>query len=242
MRTGLFLGIGCAVMIHVGVILFGGWVFAGHKKDYGTLQKVELLSADDTAAEKDKPKEKPKEEEQATEKKEGMETEKEQAPDATEVIRNLELSAAARAPALDAVSLGAIEAALSGQAIGGGDFTEAVSFQSGGRIGGTAKAIGGSDNLEREFDLTEIDQKPHPIVQGSPVRPNSLRGVEGFVSVLFVVDPTGKVVNPRIEKSTNPAFERPALDAVRQWKFEPAVRAGQRVACKMRAPIRFPAR
>jgi TonB family protein len=237
MRTGLLLGITCAIVLHVGVILFGGWAFASHKKDYGTLQKVELLSENTV----EKSKEKPKEEEQATEKKEAMETENEQAPDATEVIRNLELSAAASAPALDAASLGAIEAALGGQAVGGGDFAEVVTFSSGGRIGGMAKTGGAADNLERAFDLTEIDQKPRVILQGAPVYPASMRGskAEGVVSVRFVVDATGKVVNPRVDKSTNPAFEKPALDAVKQWKFEPAVRAGQRVSCKMRVPIRF---
>jgi protein TonB len=47
------------------------------------------------------------------------------------------------------------------------------------------------------------------------------------------------VRNPQVEKSTNPAFERPALDAVRQWKFEPGTRNGQRVEFKMRQPITF---
>jgi protein TonB len=53
------------------------------------------------------------------------------------------------------------------------------------------------------------------------------------------VEASGKVADPRVEKSTHTAFDKPALDAVKQWKFEPAVKAGQRVACKMRVPIRF---
>ncbi|MCU0224718.1 MAG: energy transducer TonB [Acidobacteria bacterium] len=57
--------------------------------------------------------------------------------------------------------------------------------------------------------------------------------------MLFIVDKDGRVVNPKVEKSDHPAFERPALDAVRQWKFEPAVRGGEKVASKMRIPIRF---
>jgi protein TonB len=65
------------------------------------------------------------------------------------------------------------------------------------------------------------------------------RKVEGVVSILFVVDSSGRVSGPRVEKSTHAAFEKPALDAVRQWRFEPAVKGGQRVACKMRVPIRF---
>ena len=75
---------------------------------------------------------------------------------------------------------------------------------------------------------------------GSPVNATyAAVPLPGVVSVIFVVDASGKVVNPRIEKSSNAAFEKPALDAVKQWKFEPAVKGGQRVACTMRQPIRF---
>ena len=116
-----------------------------------------------------------------------------------------------------------------------------LSFSSGGRIGGMAKAGTLEEDLENAFNLSEIDQKPRAIMQGSPVYPATMRGkkVEGVVTVLFIVDPTGKVTNPRVEKSTHPEFERPAVDAVKQWKFEPAVKGGQRVPCKMRVPIRF---
>jgi protein TonB len=71
--------------------------------------------------------------------------------------------------------------------------------------------------------------------------PTGMRGkkIEGVVTIVFVVDATGRVADPRVEKSTHADFDRPALDAIRQWKFEPAVKAGQRVACRMRAPIRF---
>jgi len=63
--------------------------------------------------------------------------------------------------------------------------------------------------------------------------------VDGSVSVLFVVDAGGKVASPQVEKSSHPAFDKPALEAVKQWKFEPAVKGGQRVGCKMRVTLRF---
>ena len=230
MKFNLSFGIACAIVLHVGFILFGGLLFINHKKDHGTLQQVELLS-EDIAAEKEKPRER------EPEKTEEMETE--QAPDASEIIRNLELSAAANAPELEAASLSAIETALSGQAGGGGDFAEALNFSSGGRIGGMGKAGALDDSLEKAFSLAEIDQKPRAIFQAAPVYPAGKRALEVVVSVVFVVDQTGKVTNPRVEKSTDPAFEKPAVDAVKQWKFEPAIKAGQRVSCKMRVPIRF---
>jgi protein TonB len=231
MKINLSLGIACAVALHAGFILFGGLLFTGHRNDHSTLQQVELLCEDDIAAEKEKPKE------PEIEKSEEMDTETEQPPDA-EIIRNIELSAAAAAPELEAASLSAIEAALGGQA-GGGDFAEALNFSSGGRIGGMGKAGVLDDGLEKAFSLAEIDQKPRPIYQAAPVYPAGKRASEVVVSVVFVVDTTGKVTNPRVEKSTHPAFEKPALDAIKQWKFEPAIKAGQRVSCKMRVPIRF---
>ncbi len=237
MRTGLALGITCAVLLHVAVILFGKTLFMGHKRNNNVLQQVELLSSQDMAGEKEKEKEKPPEQE----KEMAEEMEEEQPPDAVEIIRNRELSAAASAPALEAASLSAIEAALGGGAGGGGDFAEALSFASGGRIGGMGKAGALDDNLKSAFSLSEIDQKPRPVFQTAPIFPPELSGkkVKGVVNVLFVVDATGKVSSPRVEKSTHPAFEKPAINAVKQWKFEPAIRGGKRVACKVRAPIRF---
>jgi protein TonB len=45
-----------------------------------------------------------------------------------------------------------------------------------------------------------------------------------------------------VQQSSDPAFEAPALQAVRRWRFEPGKRNGQSVAFKMRAPITFKAR
>lgn len=243
MRIGLFIGIACAIVLHVGVVLFGGAAFVSHKTDYGTLQKVELLGAEDASA--DKPKEKPKKEEPATEKKDAMKTEEQQVPDAAEVIRNLDLTAVNASPALDTASLSEMEAMLNGAAGAGGDFARAVDFASGGIVGGHGKAgvmgASGSES-DRAFDMIDIDQKPQQILAREPVRPASMhdRKTDDFVTVLFVVDASGKVVNPRVEKSSHRDFEKPVIDAVRTWKFEPAIKGGQHVACRVRRTIRFP--
>jgi TonB family protein len=238
MRKGLFFGIVIAIVLHSGFILFGGTLFASHKKDYGTLKEVELVS-DNVESQKEKEKEKEKPKEQTEEKKQEMEAETEQAPDTDEIVRNIELAAAASTPKLDAASLSEIESALSGQVGGGGDFTEALSFASGGRIGGTGKAGVLEQNFEKAFSLSEMDQRPQVIYQAVPVYPSSMHSVLGSVTVIFVVDSNGKVVNPRVEKSSHHEFEKPAIDAVKQWKFEPGVKAGKRVSCKMRVPITF---
>lgn len=234
----VLLALLAAVVLHVGFILFGGLIIGHENKDEEKVQQVELLSDEPVTAEKPKEPEK-----EPAEAKEQLETETEQAPDAAEMLRNLELSPAAQAPALEVASLSAIEDALHGQGNLGGDFSEALSFASGGRIGGTGKAGGLDEQIENAFSLGEIDQKPRPVFQSSPLPPSEMRGkkVEGVVTVIFVVDATGKVTEPRVEKSSNPAYDKPALQAIKQWKFEPAVRGGKRVPCKARQTFRFPA-
>jgi protein TonB len=229
------LGIFCALLAHAGFLLFGGLLFGTGKEGPGTLQEVELL-ADQTLEEEE---EQEKEQEQAAKPEEEMEAETEEVPDATEVIRSLDLVPASE-PALDAASLSAIELALGGQ-LGSGEFASSVDFSSGGSLSGTGKRGVVDHELESVFSLTEIDQKPRAIFQAAPLYPADMRNkkVEGVVTVIFVVDPSGKVTSPRVETSTHPAFERPALDAVKQWKFEPGLEGGQRVSCKMRVPIRF---
>jgi protein TonB len=229
-----FLGYAVAIAVHAAIVLFGGYFFLAKKPDRGTLQEVELLGNMEEDAKKE---EKPKE----PEKQDELETAPEEVPDVTEVLSQLELSPMANEPELDAASLSAIEAALDGHGGGGGDFADSISLASGGHIDGRGKAGALDSKLENAFSLTEIDQKPTPVFQGAPLYPSEMRGkkVDGVVTLIFVVDATGKVSNPHVEKSSHTAFEKPALDAVRQWKFEPGIKAGQRVACRLRVPIRF---
>jgi TonB family protein len=239
MKFGLLVGIGVAFLVHAGVIAFGGLLFAGAQNDQGKTQQVELLSADDSVeAEKKKDEPEPENHDESE-----VIVDEEPPPDAAEMMRNLELTPLSATPALDASSLSEIEAALSGQSGLGGDFAQSVDFASGGRISGTGKAgaMGGGDDAV--FSIAEIDQPPRATLQGAPMYPATMRGkkVEGVVTLLFIVDASGKVTSPRVESSTHANFEAPALDAVKKWKFEPALRAGQRVPCRMRIPIRFPA-
>jgi protein TonB len=228
------IGVLAAVALHLGFLLFGGVFFLDSDEDQGTLAQVELLGAEDVAKEQPKPEDEPREP------SEELAAETEQPPDAAEIIQSLE-SQPMDAPALEAASLSAIELALSGQAGGAGDFADALTLASGGRIGGTGKAGALDSAFDRAFSLAEIDQRPRAIVQTAPLYPAQMRGkkVEGVVTLIFVVDANGRVSAPRVETSSHPAFEKPAVEAVKQWRFEPAVKGGKRVGCKMRIPIRF---
>lgn len=95
--------------------------------------------------------------------------------------------------------------------------------------------------VDEVFSLADLDQRPSVIFQRMPRYPEQARrsGKTGTVFVVFLVDPKGRVKNPKVEKSTDPIFEKPAMEAVRRWKFEPGTRNGHAVPFKMRIPIRF---
>ena len=88
---------------------------------------------------------------------------------------------------------------------------------------------------------SSFDEAPTPLRTQAPVHPEALLrdGVSGMVSVKVAIDENGNVTETTVAKSTNSAFDQPALAAVSQWKFKPAKKAGQPVAVTVVVPVRF---
>ena len=121
-------------------------------------------------------------------------------------------------------------------AVGGGGFL----------AGMLAPASSGGEAMqetvkEMVFSLEDLDQKPVAVAQIQPTHPRELlkARVEGQVVLLFVVDEQGRVEAPRVENSSRPEFEKPALEAVLKWKFKPGTKEGAPVKTYIRQPIRF---
>jgi len=94
------------------------------------------------------------------------------------------------------------------------------------------------DDLAKIFDDVELDSSPVPIHTVSPVVPFREQSA-GTVVLEFVVTPLGNVTQMRVISSTRREFERPAMVAVEQWRFEPGMKDGTRVSSRVRLPIRF---
>jgi periplasmic protein TonB len=84
-------------------------------------------------------------------------------------------------------------------------------------------------------------EPPVPVRTVPPEYPIELRreGVSGLVMVKCAIDEQGNVTETIVEKSSNAAFEKPAMDAVKKWKFKPAKQDGSPVAIKVTIPIKF---
>ncbi|MBN1515005.1 energy transducer TonB [Candidatus Sumerlaeota bacterium] len=102
-------------------------------------------------------------------------------------------------------------------------------------------AMAESEDLEQLFSIADLDQKPRVVYQPGPMIGKAVRKkAPGTAYIVFIVNKDGRVENPIVQKSTDSVFNKPALDAVKKWKFEPGQRNGKPVRFRMRVPITFP--
>lgn len=86
-----------------------------------------------------------------------------------------------------------------------------------------------------------VTTAPVPVHTVAPEYPLEMRrdGIEGVVHVLCRIDVTGKLQSAEVARSSGDSFIQPALAAVRQWRFKPALRDGVPVEMEVTIPIRF---
>jgi len=119
-----------------------------------------------------------------------------------------------------------------------------VAVGSGGALAGFGEIRGLAsvgEVVEDTFDVADLEKRPEVVAQVAPAYPAELRKakIEGTVTVVFVLDENGRVEDPRVDQSSRPEFERPALEAIRKWRFRPGLKDGQPVRTYARQPFRF---
>ncbi len=104
---------------------------------------------------------------------------------------------------------------------------------------------GGGDKDGNEgkpvVDFSLLDNTPNMRFRAAPAYPHAAKsaGIEGSVTVAFVVDEKGYVTDARVVESTHREFEEPTLRAVSKWRFEPGRKNGVPVRFRMHVPIVF---
>lgn len=87
----------------------------------------------------------------------------------------------------------------------------------------------------------ETDVMPQPFVGPSPEYPPHLlkSNTRGKTVLAFKVSSRGRVLDPQIKETTDPAFGESAIAAARQWRFLPRVKNGQPVDSQVDMPFDF---
>jgi RNA polymerase sigma factor (sigma-70 family) len=102
----------------------------------------------------------------------------------------------------------------------------------GGGTGGVAPSI---------YPMAQLDQTPKPVAQGRPQYPVEMRrnGITGNVTVRMTIDAKGDVAEATPIHSSRVEFDDAAVQAVKQWKFEPGQKNGQPVTTQTDIKIVF---
>jgi len=89
----------------------------------------------------------------------------------------------------------------------------------------------------------ELDESPLPsfVPAFDEFYPESLKssGKSSAVSVEFVIDPEGYVINPRVVSISAPGFEEAAIRAISHIRYSPIAFEGQPVYVSLLMPIQF---
>jgi TonB family protein len=110
-------------------------------------------------------------------------------------------------------------------------------------VGGTGPVITDAVAAGETYTSDEVDEQVQRIGGPDPRYPEIMRsvGIEGVVLMRFVVGTNGRVEANSIQvvSSTNKAFEQPAIDVIRQSRFNPAKMRGTAVRQLVQQNVRF---
>jgi TonB family protein len=225
MIRSLSITIVVAGLLHLAVLLFGGAIKFLFVKDSGHAKEE---TAEVEIVEETKEKETPKDVKKVDQ---VPETPPEQMPDTT-VLEAMDQTPPT--PALAAFSLADLESALGG---GGGGGGSSMGFGSG-VIGGTG-APGAGGDISAIVGGGGGMTKPRLISSPAPDFPAALQRKGGAITLMVWVGDNGRVVKATVEECSEPSLEKPAIDAVKRWVFEPANYQGKKVPSKLRQVIRL---
>jgi len=86
----------------------------------------------------------------------------------------------------------------------------------------------------------ETDATAQPLMISDALYPEALKsGGKGHAVIRCRVDVKGAVADPVVKEATDPAFGAAALEAIKEWRFVPAVKGGVAVESMVEVPFDF---
>lgn len=122
-----------------------------------------------------------------------------------------------------------------------GAFAAPVGNTNMGAVGPTAKPPSEAKAGGGLTPLAEVDSGPLPLDEVRIPYPTQARadGIEGTVTLMIVVDDTGKVTRARILNGPGHGLNEAALEAIRRFRFKPARQQGRAVSVETRFAYTF---
>ena len=99
----------------------------------------------------------------------------------------------------------------------------------------------GFEQIPTTTRLPEYDVPPEPKYIFKPTYPKRARKakIEGTVYLKLLIDSTGRVIDVKVVKSSNPLLDEAAVQAAWKWQFYPARRGNQPVRAYVGFPVQF---
>ena len=124
------------------------------------------------------------------------------------------------------------------------------------RLGGVHVFVGGREALNSDIRAPKRaglldhmvasrvagvqDAGAKPLMISDPVYPADVKpAAKGHAEIVCRVDVHGEVHDPAVKSATAPAFGAAALEAVKEWRFVPAVKGGVAVESLVEVPFDF---
>ncbi len=102
--------------------------------------------------------------------------------------------------------------------------------------GQTTKGDPAASHQAKDISKPVLDQKVDPKYPAEAKK----NKIQGTVKVEAVIDKSGSVIEAKASESPDPSLAQAAIDAVRQWKFKPAVnKKGEPVQVKTTVTVNF---
>lgn len=93
------------------------------------------------------------------------------------------------------------------------------------------------------LSAAEVDKAPR-LREFPPPRPDypvdmRRENLSGTATIRFIVTHDGRVIDVTVIQATHPSFGDAASRAVAKWKYDPAIKDGQPIACYLSVPVVF---
>ena len=87
----------------------------------------------------------------------------------------------------------------------------------------------------------DMETPPRLIKKVAPVYPEEAKekGISGQVVTLVTVNKEGKVIDANVQESPDELLSHAAVEAIRQWEWEPVIKDGQPVPFKVSVTVNF---